>query len=85
MPGRWSPGPWRSDGPDVLDAHGNLVADCWGADDDAELLAAAMELYEALAEILDAIRGGAVPSETLNKAMNKANCALVKANFWYQG
>ena len=78
MPGQWSPGPWRSDGPDVLDVNGNLVADCWGTDDDVELLAAARELYEALAEIRDTIRGGgAVCSETLNKA----DCALAKANF----
>jgi hypothetical protein len=81
MPGQWSPGPWRSDGPDVFDVNGNLVADCWGTDDDAELLAAARELYEALAEIRDAIKAGGVSSEMLNKA----DCALAKANFWDLG
>jgi hypothetical protein len=47
-------------------------------DDDAGLLAAARELYEALAEIREAIRVGEVSSEMLNKA----DYALAKVNFW---
>jgi hypothetical protein len=75
MPDQWSPGPWRNDDFEIHDANGNVVADCWGTEADAELIAAARELCEILDEVRDTVRSG-----TLSRAMlNKIDCALAKA------
>jgi hypothetical protein len=82
---KWSPGPWWVvvDENEVMSSNGGNIADCWsafaGIDDDeatanAHLIAAAPDLYEALAEAADPLSG-----YLCGPALDRARAALAKA------
>jgi len=77
----WTPGPWRA-GVDVNDqpfVKGGGIYEEINREEDAHLIAAAPDLYDALAEMARLSVGGAATDEQLNTAEANARTALAKA------
>lgn len=59
MSAQWTPGPWRAEehdtGTAVFVGRDRLVADVFTSSEDAELIAAAPDLYEALRTLIDTL------------------------------
>jgi hypothetical protein len=88
---KWTPGPWKVQsafiGPLLITAHGQLIAKVGDADfktaaGNAELIASAPDLYEALERIMEYAHAGARICDvdpTVQPEFVKARAALKKA------
>jgi len=81
---RWTPGPWHADREfDICGEDGHVIADCFGKPANARLMAAAPELYEALAKLVPrferACAHAGSDEEFIAEATATARAALAKA------